>query len=206
MHARTVTTDARPEDLETGLTWLRDEAMPTVMAMPGCIGMSMAVDRPSGRCIGTTSWESEEAMRDSTEMIMPIRQRGTELLGAPPRIEEWEIALMHRNHRSGQGACVRSTWFEGAPDNVDQIVEVFKLSALPDIEQYDGFCSASLLIDQAAGRGLATIVYDSPEARARMTERSQAVRARTAAEMDAKVTDVRDFDLVMAHLHVPELA
>jgi hypothetical protein len=207
MHARTVTTDARPEVLDTGLAWVRDEVMPTMMAMPGCIGMSMVVDRPSARCIGTTSWESQEAMRDSMDKVMPIRLRGVQMLGSPPQeVEEWEIALMHRNHRAGGGACVRSTWFEGEPANLDRDVDVFKMSALPKIEQYDGFTSVSMLVDRSTGRGLVTVVYDSPDARGRTTHDADVLRSRNIAEMHAEVTDIRDFDLEMAHLHVPELA
>ncbi|MGZ4429137.1 MAG: antibiotic biosynthesis monooxygenase [Nocardioidaceae bacterium] len=206
VHARTITIDARPEAVEAGLAYVRDEVLPTVLDMPGCIGMSMVADRVTGRCIATSAWESEEAMHASEGPVAPTRARAAEILGGPPQVEEWEIALMHRDHRSGEGACVRSTWLTGDPANLERNIDVFKLTTLPALEQFDGFCSASLLVNRASGRVLATIAYDSPQAREQARQQADALRSRTASEMAAKVQDVREFDLVHAHLHVPEMA
>ena len=41
--------------------------MPALAAMDGYIGLSMLVDRESGRCIATSAWETEDALRTSTE-------------------------------------------------------------------------------------------------------------------------------------------
>jgi hypothetical protein len=83
---------------------------------------------------------------------------------------------------------------------------VFKLTAMPAIQEYDGFCSASLLVNRRTGHSLVTVAYDSRNALERSRERSKTVRERTVNEMNASVLEVRDFDLVMAHLHVPEMA
>ena len=68
----------------------------------------------SGRCIATTAWEAEEAMRASAEQVAPVRDRAAEMFGGSANVEEWEIAVLHRDHRSGEGACVRATWLKVA--------------------------------------------------------------------------------------------
>ena len=206
MHARTTTVDARRGTLDAGLAYIRDEVFGTVTSMPGCIGMSLVVDRDSGRCIAASAWESEEAMRATENAVASLRDRATEVFGSTPQVEEWEIAAMHRNHTSGAGACVRSTWLQGAPADVDRSTDVFKLTTLPAIEEFDGFCSASLLVNRTTGRALATVVYDSRVALEASRDRAGALRDRTSNEMGAGIEAVREFDLVMAHLHVPEMA
>src|SRR6188472_4421422 len=107
VHARSTTFLSSPERLDAGMTLVRNEVMPVVLAMDGCLGMSTIVDRESGRCIATTAWETEDAMWASAEAVLPLRRRGAEILGNEMTVAEWEIALLHRMHNSGDGACVR---------------------------------------------------------------------------------------------------
>ena len=48
MHARSTTFTGRPELLETGIAVVRDEVLPAVQEVPGCVGLSMLVDRTAG--------------------------------------------------------------------------------------------------------------------------------------------------------------
>jgi hypothetical protein len=128
------------------------------------------------------------------------------MFGAEPQVEEWEIAVMHRDHPTGDDACVRSTWIQGDPADLDRAIDVFKLTAMPAIQEYEGFCSASMLVNRTTGRALVTVAYDSRRGLDRSRERANSVRERTVSEMNAGVLEVREFDLVMAHLHVPEMA
>ena len=205
MYARTITIDARPESVDAGIAHVRDEVFGTVTGTPGCIGMSLVVDRESGRCIATTAWDSEEAMLATIAPFAALRERAAEVFGGPVSLEHWELAVMHRDHHAPQGACVRSTWIEGDSASIDANIDVFKMTTLPALEDFDGFCSASLLINRADGRALATVAYDSREALERTRALAQALRASSVSEMGAGITDVREFDLVLAHLHAPEL-
>lgn len=44
-----------------------------------------------------------------------IRERAGEILGADPEVQEWEIAGLHRDHRTSEGACTRVSWMDGDP-------------------------------------------------------------------------------------------
>ena len=92
MYARSTTIQGQPSSIDAGIAHTRDSAMPALEGIDGCVGLSLLVDRTSGRCIVTTSWESEEAMRASEESIRPIRDRAAELLGGSRQVEEWETA------------------------------------------------------------------------------------------------------------------
>lgn len=205
MFARTITIDSRPEFLDQGIAYIRDTVFPEVGTVPGCIGLSLVADRGTGRCIATSAWESEQTMRDSEAAVRPIRQRSADFLGGSPDVDLWEIAIMHRMHPTPEGACVRSSWLRGDPADLDNLLEVFRTATLPALEDFDGFCSASLLVNRAEGRSLATIAYDSRDALMATREKANELRARTASGMGGQVEDVREFDLVHAHLHAPEL-
>jgi len=203
--ARTVTIDSRPESLDEGLAHIQGTVFPQVRSMSGCIGVALVADRASGRCIATSAWETEQALRESEIAIRPIRQTYAKIFGSTPEVEEWELAVMHRLHPTPEHACVRSTWIHGDPASVDDLLEVFRTATLPALEGFDGFCSASLLVNRAEGRSLATIAYDSREALMATRDKADELRARTATGMGGQVHDVREFDLVHAHLHAPEM-
>ncbi|MET9316140.1 antibiotic biosynthesis monooxygenase [Kribbella sp. NPDC003505] len=206
MYARSTTINAAPASVDAGIAQVRDEVMPMLMDMDGCIGLSMIVDRESGRCIATSAWQSEEAMRASDEALRPVRERIAETMGGSgPQVQEWEIAVLHRDHRSSAGACVRATWVKIDPATMDRAIDVYKLASLPRLEDLAGFCSASLLVDRASGHGVSSVTYDSQEAMDSNREAAASMRASTSKDAGAEVLDVREFELAIAHLRVPEM-
>jgi quinol monooxygenase YgiN len=206
VYARSTTINARPGSIDAGIAQLRDEVMPTILEMDGCIGLSMLADRDSGRCIATSAWQSEEAMRATDEELSPIRAQIAEMMGGSnPTVEEWEIAVLHRDHRSVEGACVRATWVKVDATNLDRAIDVYKLASLPRLEDLAGFCSASLLVDRASGRAVSSVTYDSREAMDNSREAAASMRSATAKDAGAEVLDVCEFELALAHLRVPEL-
>jgi heme-degrading monooxygenase HmoA len=181
--------------------------MPRLRDVDGCVGLSLLVDRQSGRCILTTSWESEDAMRASEERVRPIRDRAADEFGGigSPMVEEWELAVLHRDHRSGEGACALVTQVTSDPAQTDRNVEFYKTAVLSEMENLEGFCSASLLINRASGRAVSCASFDSREAMNRNREQSTALKDAKIAEAGVAEADEQEFELALAHLRAPEL-
>lgn len=206
MYARSTTIQAQPLSVDIGIAHVRDVVMPALVEIDGCVGLSLLVDRQSGTCIATSSWETIDAMRASAEQIAPIRDRAALMFDGSARVEEWDIALLHRDHPSRQGACVRATWLKVVPDQLNRSLDFYRSSVLPEMEQLDGFCSASLLVDHpACRRAVTSSTFDSMEALARNRDRASELRSRRVRELGAEVIDVAEFELAIAHLRVPEL-
>jgi quinol monooxygenase YgiN len=203
--ARSTTIEAQPEAIDAGIAYMSDEVMPALQAMDGCIGMSLLVDRESGRCIATSAWETEDAMRASNDQVAPVRERAAESFRGAMTVEEWEIAVLHRDHRSNDGACVRATWFKAADRQLDRSVDFYREAVLPDLAELEGFCSASLLIDRLTGRSVSSVSFSSREAMDRNREQARSLRANRIRELGADQLDVGEFELALAHLRVPEL-
>jgi heme-degrading monooxygenase HmoA len=205
VYARSTTIMARPESVDAGIAEVRDNVMPMIEQMEGCTGLSMLVDRQSGRCITTSAWQSEEAMRATDAQLQPVRERIGEMLGGSPQVEEWEIAVLHRDHKSADGACSRVTWVKVDPATMDRAIDVYKLASVPRAEELEGFCSASLLVDRSSGRAVSTVTYDSIEAMERNREAAASMRSAASKDAGAEVLDMCEFELALAHLRVPEL-
>ena len=167
--------------------------------------MSLLVDRQSGRCIVTTAWETEEAMRASADDARQLRDRAAEAFGGTvDKVEGWEIAVLHRDHMSRAGACVRATWAKADPAQMDQSMEYYRTTILPALENLDGFCSASLLVDRSSGRGVSSVTFDSREAMERHSAQATAVKNQAIRDANLEESDEREFELALAHLRVPE--
>lgn len=207
MYARTTTIQGDPTKIDAGIAHVRDQVFPAVTAMTGCAGMSLLVERDSGRCIATTAWESEAAMQSSAELVRPLRASAEQALGASTStVDTWEVAVMHREQATGEGSSARVTWLVGDPGASDRAVDIFRMAVLPKMQELDGFCSASLLISRETGRRVGTISFDS---RASLeASRDAATRIREAGSRDsgATVEDVAEMEVAFAHLHVPEMA
>lgn len=138
--------------------------------------------------------------------MRPLLQRGSEIFGAQPSVDLWEIPVMHRHSRSGEGACVRCTWVSMDAAGFTHAIEEYRMAMLQASEEMDGFCSASLMVDRLTGRAVSSATFASRDAMVASRSAAEALRSRMPEDMGVMVTDIQEFDLVLAHLHVPETA
>jgi quinol monooxygenase YgiN len=207
MYARSTTIHGDPQRMDDGIAMVRDEVMPAVQSMPGCIGLSMLCDRDSGRCIVTSSWDSQEAMAATADRVRDMRERAMEAMnGRDMSVDEWEIALMHRTHTATDDACARVTWTRGDPARMEEALDAFRMALIPRMDDVPGFCSLSLMVDRNSGRGSLTTVYDSRRDMEASRDLVMAMRDDFTQRMGMEVTDIAEFDLAIHHLRAPEMA
>ena len=207
MYARTTTVRGDPGAVDDGIAFTRSDVWPRLERMDGCVGMSMLADREAGRCIVTTAWATEDAMRASADDVTELRRQLAEVLRAEAvDIAEWEIAVFHRSRPPGEAACVRVIWSDVRAGQVDGMVDAFRMSLLPRLDDLPGFCSVSLLVDRGSLRGVAAVTYEDRAAMERAREQGAALREEVNRAMGSTITEVAEFDLAVAHLRVPEMA
>lgn len=206
MYARSTTIDGRPGTVDAGVAHVREKLMPTALDVDGCVGLSLLVGPVSGRCVVTTAWRTAETMRAGGRRLRPaFDQLGAVLLGRPDD-EEWEIAVVHRDHPAPAGACVRAVRVQVGPERLDHGVDLYRMVLLPQIEEFPGFCSATLWVDRASGHAVSSVTFDSREAMRRTRSLAAVVREGGTREASGEVLEVEEFELALAHLHVPELS
>jgi hypothetical protein len=206
VHARSTTIQAQTSSIDDGIAYMRDDLMRELESVDGYVGISLLVDRESGRCIITAAYQTEDAMRAAADKANQLRSQAAERFsGSVEKVEEWEIGVLHRDHHSREGSCVRATWIRMPSDQADRALEFYKDSVLPALERLEGFCSASLLINRSSGRGVSSSTFDSREAMDRDRDKATELRNTRTRELGADVLDVGEFELALAHLRVPEM-
>ena len=70
--------------------------------------------------------------------LAPLRTRGSQILGANPQVEEWEVAVMHHHH-APEGSCCRATWLRLNQGDFDRGINLYRTAMLPAMESLEGF-------------------------------------------------------------------
>lgn len=205
MYARSTSIQADTSRVDQGITFVREEVMPSITGMDGCIGMSMLVNRETGHCIVTTSWLSEDEMRATEGQVSALRARGAEIMGARTDVKEWEIAVMHREHDAREGSWCRVTWLTCPPEEIDSTLDFFRDTVMARLEGVEGFCSASMLVDRETGQCCATARFDTREDLEATRGMAQGMREQRSRESSVQFGEIEECELVIAHLRVPEL-
>jgi heme-degrading monooxygenase HmoA len=82
MHARVSIFEAgNPDQVDERLRQARQQVLPQAKQMDGFKGLIALGDRQSGKTLGITLWESEEAMRASEEAANRLRSETAEASG-----------------------------------------------------------------------------------------------------------------------------
>ena len=204
MYARSTTLQGDPGRLNAGIAYVRDEVMPTIMILDGCIGLSLMVERTSGRAIVTTAWQDLASLSSNDSRVKSLRTQAGEVFGGTPEVNQWEISVLHRTDQAGDGACIRATWSRCDVDRFQQAIDSYRTTLLPAMETLPGFRSASLLVDRESGIGVSSVTYSDSSALERSRKEAAGLRRTAVQDNDLEILETVEFELVLAHLRVPE--
>ena len=95
MHARMTTIEMDPGRIDEAASQLEERDLPEWKELPGFRGFILAVNRTSGKVVGTSYWDSEEQMNAAEAAVKDARRRAAETGGATaePSVERFEVAL-----------------------------------------------------------------------------------------------------------------
>ena len=95
MYARITTLEGSPDEIDQGLRYVRENVLPQLQQQDGFKGMTALADRQSGKTLGITFWESEEALRASEEAANTMRQDSAEAMGDTiAGVERYEVGFL----------------------------------------------------------------------------------------------------------------
>jgi heme-degrading monooxygenase HmoA len=94
VHARVSILEGSPDLIDESLRQAREVVLPRAKHIDGFKGLIALGDRQSGKTLGITFWESEEAMRASEEEANRVRSESAEASGEQiAGVERYEVGL-----------------------------------------------------------------------------------------------------------------
>lgn len=92
--ARISTLEGSPDQIDEGLRYVRENVLPQISQQDGFRGMVALADRQSGKTLGVTFWESEEALRASEEAADRLRADSAEAMSDTiAGVERYEVGF-----------------------------------------------------------------------------------------------------------------
>lgn len=94
MFARVTVVQGSADKVEQGIESFKTQVLATVKTVPGYKAAFMLGDRQTGKGMGITLWESEEARRKGGEAVESGRAATIEAMGGSvPPVEEFEVLV-----------------------------------------------------------------------------------------------------------------
>jgi hypothetical protein len=101
-------------------------------------------------------------------------------------------------------AATRVILARGPAGPLDHVIDDFRTIVVPRADDLPGFCSVSFLVNHELGRCAIAATYEDRQTMNRAKGQAQAIREQFTDHVGLHVTEVAEFDLVLAHLRVPE--
>ena len=94
MFARMTTLEGPPDQVDEGLRHVREQVLPFMQQQDGFKGFIALGDRQSGKLLGVSLWESEQAMQASEEVGDRTRSDSAQAVGGTVAgVERYEVTL-----------------------------------------------------------------------------------------------------------------
>ena len=92
MYARVTTIQGTPGKMDDAKGHIQEQTLPQLQKMDGFKGFVALGDRQSGKVLGVTFWESEDALRATEEAVSSVRSGAAEAAGGTlTSVEQYEV-------------------------------------------------------------------------------------------------------------------
>ncbi|MEU6257955.1 hypothetical protein [Streptomyces sp. NPDC047043] len=196
MFVRTVYATGDPAKIDTAIRALNSQGRELLEERPGYRGAGIFVDRALGKLLAVSWWESEEARRNSDEVMRERRGVLLEPFAATTSVENYEAAVFHPVRKPEAGGGLRLTRLEFDPADADLLADTFRTSVVPRLEGLPGLARTSLLVDRERGRGLVGAMFVDRESLAASRSAQAAARHEGAAKAHVTVVGLEEFEVV----------
>lgn len=151
MYVRT-TTVTGATDIDRGVAFIRDEVEKELAQQAGFRGISVSGDRSSGYVMVLSLWETRANLDASESTADKVRADAVKILGGHQEVHRYEQLVWETfagGPRPGAQLFVRNLQVE--PDRVDEHVQFFRQSVLPEITAAPGALGVRLMANRETG-------------------------------------------------------
>lgn len=205
MHARLTTISTDPRMLDQGMSFLTEHLGPIVLDLPGCLGMTVALDRSDAvaiRCLIATLWPDEASMEATVSVATGLREEGVRLFGGSAEVGTWEVAAHRLASATGTPRAGMARQFVAPPGGIDRVAR----GAERLLSEISGRGPSALLVNRSRDRALLLCSFDNATTRSRQRSALSGSVRDWAAAHGARPLPPRDLEVVMSTVRLPNAA
>jgi heme-degrading monooxygenase HmoA len=143
------------KNIDDGLAFLQEKAMPVVSTQTGYRGLTASADRDGGVFGILSLWETEADCVASQTALNDLRQDALGIIGGELDIANYEQVIAEIGEvPPGPGAALLIQRVSMDPARVEDNLAFFKKEVVPQIKANTGFLGLRNLVDRRAGQSI----------------------------------------------------
>jgi len=174
---------AGAKDIDGGVAFVRDTVLPVLRQQSGFRGVTASADRSGGVFGVLTLWETE-ANRDASESaLLKVRDEGAKFIGGEMTVELYEEMVLEAVGPPREGASLLIRRVSMDPAKIDENLDFFKETVLPQIKASPGFVAVRNMINRSTGDGIVGTVWVDAASMDAAAEAAQQRQAQAAGRV-----------------------
>jgi heme-degrading monooxygenase HmoA len=159
MHVRVITFSGA-KNIDDGLTFLQEKAMPLVSDQQGYRGLTASADRQGGVFAILSLWETDADRQASENALDDVRQHALDIIGGEMTVENFEQVVIEMGDTPpGPGSVLLVQRVSMDPAKVEDNLAFFKSEVVPRIKANPGFRGLRNLMNRQAGQSIVGTVW-----------------------------------------------
>ena len=142
------------KNIDDGVAFVRDNAVPILQEQKGYRGVTASADRDGGVLGVLSMWETEADRDASFGPLAELRQQGLDVVGGELTVESFEQLVEEMASPPTVGSALMVTRISMDPAKIDENLGFFKSEVVPRITAAPGFLALRNMMDRKTGRGL----------------------------------------------------
>jgi heme-degrading monooxygenase HmoA len=175
MHTR-VLTFTGAKNIDDGVAFVRDTAVPILQEQKGYRGITASADRDGGVLGVLSMWQTEADCDASFGPLAELRQQGLDLVGGELTVDTFEQLVEEMASPPTVGSALMVTRISMDPSKVDENLVFFESEIVPRISAAPGFLALRNMIDRKTGRGIVGSAWADQDAMKNAAAQAQARR------------------------------
>ena len=150
-------------NIDGGVTYLREEAVPVLITQHGYRGVSASADRAGAVFSILSLWETESDRENSNSALGKARNEALDVVGGALKVETFEQVAQAVNRPPVAGCALLVTRVSMDPASVDDNITFYKEQVVAQIQSQPGFCALRNMIDRSTGEGMTGTVWETQD-------------------------------------------
>ena len=159
-----VVTFTGAKDIDGGLSFLTETVAPLLREQHGWRGTTASANRANGEFSVLSQWEAQADLDASESAMRKVRADAQDIIGGDLSVDMYEQVVFDVVKPPAVGARLLLRPITMDPSKVDENVEFFKSTVLPQIKSTPGYLALRNLINRESGRGMVGTLWESDEA------------------------------------------